>query len=597
MSGYWDRITSSRLTRRRALGATAALGAGAAALSMMGCGGGDSEGGSGSQQDLNKLIRSWEAPDETSKAVTGGIYRGARSADAGSMDPFTSTTTTTGEAIGGVYETLLSKKSGPGLNPDADLDLEGRLAESWEVRDPLTVVFRIRQNAKFHDVAPVSGRMLDIDDVKLSFERFIARSTRAATLKQFLDKAEFPDNRTMTLKLKDPYADTELLFTGIGASPPILPKEALDGRFDPSQVAIGTGYNVLSTYQPSIKYEYKKHPGWWRTGRPFVDGYTYAVVPEYAQRLAQFLVGNILEFTPTQQDMLQTLKDAPSVKPYAVDPSGSYQFIWFGQGKNATDRYAIDQGAPWMDKRVRQALSMSINRKVLNDHFANAAPFEAQGLPISFKQDTHVMAQRASYWLDPEKNELGESSKFYKYDLAEAKKLMAAAGHPSGLDLELIFNSGPQYGAIYHERVELTADMLAKGGLFRAKQSGIVYEDYFNNYRNPPRKFSGVSFGASGSYGNLDLEIFNSFHTEGGTFKGFQDKKIDDLIDRQRREFDKQKRVALVHEFQKVAADEMYVIQNHAKFSTFTLKWPYLHNFSWPDWGVWLSEDMPRRNG
>ena len=67
-TSYWSRVTQGRLSRRRALAGAATLGAGAAALSVVGCGGGGDDGGGGGGQ----AQPSDKPQDTTAQAKAGG---------------------------------------------------------------------------------------------------------------------------------------------------------------------------------------------------------------------------------------------------------------------------------------------------------------------------------------------------------------------------------------------------------------------------------------------------------------------------------------------------------------------------------------------
>src|SRR3954471_1725684 len=77
--GYWTAITQGRISRRRVLKGTAALGVGAAALSFIGCGGSDDGGGGGKSKDATSLAS--KPADTTAKATKGGVFQTSINAD------------------------------------------------------------------------------------------------------------------------------------------------------------------------------------------------------------------------------------------------------------------------------------------------------------------------------------------------------------------------------------------------------------------------------------------------------------------------------------------------------------------------------------
>ena len=84
----------------------------------------------------------------------------------------------------------------------------------------------------------------------------------------------------------DILADTNLL--------QVMPTEA-EGKFDPAKVMIGSGPWVFDSYKAGEKFVFKKNPDWYEKGYPLMDGVEVAVIPEYANRKAQFLAGNLHE--------------------------------------------------------------------------------------------------------------------------------------------------------------------------------------------------------------------------------------------------------------------------------------------------------------
>ena len=119
----------------------------------------------------------------------------------------------------------------------------------------------------------------------------------------------------------------------------------------------------------------------------------------------------------------------------------------------------VDQ-KPWSDVRVRRAVSMAIDRAGLSRAmFTEGAELFSGPIPVTSK-----------YFVPLDR--LGESSAWYRYDVAAAKKLLADAGYPNGLPLKLTTTVG--YGPNYTSRTELLKSMLAKLGI----DASIVTQEY-----------------------------------------------------------------------------------------------------------------------
>jgi peptide/nickel transport system substrate-binding protein len=581
--GYWTRT----INRRQALRGAAAGLAATAGLAVLGCGQGD---GTAKREDDASITYVWQLPDESKDAVPGGTYRGLSTGDTGSFDPFTSGDFVTQTVAGVIYETLLGWESGPGLDPTLERNIEGRLALSFEAAsDSSSFTFRMRPNVRFHDVAPVNGRAMEIEDWRQSLARFLALSPYRANLRTILDKDEYPDDRTMVLKLKAPYAPAARLFTSGTASFWVMPKESVDGPMDPRLQVIGTNYRQLDKFQPAITWDYKKHPQYWRTGKPLINRWQYPIIPEYAQRYAQFTVGNCMEWTPRRTDIILLRRDAPEAKMYRTDISGGYSKIYFGPHEYGT--------RPWGDERVRHALSMILDRTAMREYFANTAELEGAGLPVTSRWHTHVRADRTLFWLDPEKDELGPASAYLKHDIAEARKLMAAAGYPNGIDLPAYYTTPAVLGAEHPERVTITLDMWRKSGLVNVDATNLPYELAYREYYWR-RNFLGVGVTPVNTAVDVDLELYQFFHSGGSlSLMNETDPKVDEMIEKQRVELDTDRRVAIIHEFQKYMLQKMHTIPWDGSSSGFTFKWPWLRNSVWPAWNEWLSPDTPRRDG
>jgi ABC-type transport system substrate-binding protein len=186
------------------------------------------------------------------------------------------------------------------------------------------------------------------------------------------------------------------------------------------------------------------------------------------------------------------------------------------------------------------------------------------------KWHSHLNAPLKEFWLDPQKSGpdgLGEAGKWWKFDPAEARKIVSAA---RPLPVTGPFNklSGNEYAPPYHQFAEVMLGMFNEGGIFKLTNTPVDYTTVFTPKMsvtgNPKggHDFEGLAFGAIGGVtgGYSDPEATWGTHfTPGGTMYKFEENFIDqrfvDLNAKQSREMDDKKRIELVKETQRVLAD------------------------------------------
>src|SRR5690606_33955542 len=196
-------------------------------------------------------------------------YRRAATADAPSLDPYGNLSFLTKAFAAYHYSRLFKYETGPGIHP-AEVRPTPDIAESAEPSpDAMQWVIKLRPGVKFHNVSPVDGREVTTEDVKFSWGRLTAETTQNRSQVEFVDSVEFPDSSTIVFKLKTPnaallavLADTNLLF--------IMPTES-DGKFNPAQVAIGSGPWIFRSYEQSVRILRDRNPDWYMEGFPLFD--------------------------------------------------------------------------------------------------------------------------------------------------------------------------------------------------------------------------------------------------------------------------------------------------------------------------------------
>jgi peptide/nickel transport system substrate-binding protein len=609
-SNYWARFMGARLTRRRALATGAATTAGSVLLAA--CGSGNDSGSgksSGSTGGSNSLVAS--PADTTKEAKRGGLLKDRTFADPPSFDPYTANNPW--NAIGPqVYSSLVQFK--PGYLEPTENEIVPDLMESWEFSpDHLGITLKLRQGVKWHNKAPINGRVLDTEDILFSWDRFVAKSTSAPAVANEADpdgpvlSVTASDARTIQIKLKEPLVYALGFFaTASSGNVNILPKET-DSTFDPKGDMIGTGPFYLDKYVPSGGFTLKKQPDHFDKDAALVDTIDEPIISEYATALSQFKAGNLHSMgsysgSPgvTQEDLLLVKKEEPRLQIYQGDlailgsPIMRLEFGWQGD-------------SPFFDERVRQAVSMAMDRDLFFETFANVSKLAADGLPVESAWNSSMApVPYAGWWMDPRDKEFGDTAKYYMHDLEEAKKLLSAAGHPAGLkDIESHYVTGPQLG-IAPKQAEVLDNMYREAGIESHAVSLDYLKEYVPLYRNGRGQYEGWAYkstagGATG--GEAAGALAQEWWSKGGvTFHGFStnnkndqagDPKVDDMIEKARIEFDTEKRRTLVKDIQRYLAKPQYAISLPGYASGFVMAWPCLANFRvWqtarPNYYLWV---------
>jgi peptide/nickel transport system substrate-binding protein len=612
MSGsYWEGITQSRISRRRALAATGVTAAAAAFLAA--CGGDDGgDGGGGGTGEKSTLAVKTE--DSIKEAKRGGIIKDRTNADTSSMDvqqPLAPLNTPAKH----VYSTLLRLKA-PYLQADTTFDLVGDLAQSWEVApDGLTITLKLRQGAKWHNKPPVNGRAVDSSDVVFSWNRYAATAplrglaANSANPQAPVLSLTATDPQTISVKLKEPLVYALELFGSFGSftgNITQLPKEAENNVFDLRRDMIGTGPYVLTEYQPSIGFTLKRNPDYWDQNANFADQINQPIILEPAQFLAQIKAGNIYHSADQLrgEDLFATKSDAPDLIIYALDLQTASSVMTFGQ---------LPEGkSPFTDERVRQAFSMAYDRQGWTDAMFNVSALEAGGVAVESRWNSALPADFGdpAGWLDPQGKDFGPNAKYYEHNIEEAKKLLTAAGFAGGLDVK---SNRITTGAIpdMSRHSEAIEGMVGDAG-FRIKVNNIDYAtQYIPQIRDAQGQYEGIGFHTVTGTTPWRMSPVSALASEywskaGATFKGFSksgrndksgDPEVDALIEKARLEKDAARRKALVQDIQRLLGKSIYGLINPGTANKFSVAWPALRNYQvyrhigaspWTHYGVWL---------
>src|SRR5712664_646466 len=263
------------------------------------------------------------------------------------------------------HSRLLKHKAGPAV-ASGTFPLEGDLAESWTQPNETTYVFKLRRGVRWHNKPPVNGRELTADDVVYTVERFLTVKGNAnAYMLGSVAKVEAPDRSTVKFTLKEPFA----WFLDMLANPMavgIVARECVEkfGDLKKAESVVGTGPWMLDSYRPNVGYTLVRNPGYFVAGLPYIDRVETFVDEDNASRISTFLAGKydlgtefpgVINRTDWVQikDMLRTRR--PNLRTLEFPGNVSYHVSMRADGK------------PFSDLRVRQAMSMAIDRQALID--------------------------------------------------------------------------------------------------------------------------------------------------------------------------------------------------------------------------------------
>src|SRR5215467_6792431 len=410
------------------------------------------------------------------------------------FDPFQTISFKTHISLSFTHSRLLKHKAGPSVVPGT-FPIEGDLAESWSQPNETTYVFKLRKGVKWHNKPPVNGRELTADDVVFSVNHFLTVKGNAnAYMLKSVDKVEAVDKHTVKFTLKEPF----VWFLDMLSNPhavAIVAKEVVEkyGDLKKPETVIGTGPWVLDSYRPNVSLTYVRNPNYFVQGLPYIDRIEATVDEDNASRMASYLSGKYdlgwqFPGTIARSDWIQLKDTLKSKRP------GLKTFEFPGNvGNHVSMR--VDQ-KPFSDVRVRQAMSMALDRKGLIDTlYEGVGIANPPGVPAALKEWSLLVDQ------------LGEGAKNFTYDPSGAKRLLAAAGYPNGFSASICWAT---YGSpIVIDHSQLIVKYFKDIGIdakLDTKEYGAYITTCFYG------KFDSLAFGPQTPFLDADNYLFGYYY-------------------------------------------------------------------------------------
>jgi len=398
------------------------------------------------------------------------------------------------------------------------------LAEKFTFADDAkSAEVTLRPGTKFHDGSPVTPA-----DVKWTFEHY--RGAWSEVIKRKTEGVELVGDRGIRFSFKEPFLDFPILFgtgnvCGAGWVVPAKYYEQV-GQSGFMQKPIGAGPYKLVSQEPGVKIEMEAFPDYYRPVH--IKNFTMLSVPEAATRVAMLERGeaDLIYFVPGE--LIERIKDNSKLMLAPVLSAPWWlEFPGFQDPKS-----------PFHDKRVRQAISLAIDRNAINQ--AECAGFG--------KVMGNWITDDVEYALEwPE----------WEHNPAKAKSLLAEAGFPNGFDVDWVTPV-----PAYYSRGERIVTQLQAIGI-RSKMQVMERGVFLKKMETGISAWPGtqIIFNAARIGGTWSNWYDTMFKCTGFQAKGFFCvKELDDKFDKYLSSFDRSERKSLAEGIQKAILENYYFV-------------------------------------
>ena len=408
-----------------------------------------------------------------------------------------------------IFNSLVTKNEKSEIVPD--------LALRWEMPDPRTYVFHLRDDARFHNGRPVTSK-----DVQYTFQSILngaVHTIKAGHPYNLITSIETPDAHTAVFRLKDIYSPFlwNLAVGVIG----IIPDGSGKG-FD--RHLIGSGPFQLVRYVQDQEIVLQRNDSYFGK-RPGVSTLRFRIIPEDIVTALELRKGTIdIALNVLAPDTVEVLKKDPKLKVMQSDGT-NYQYMAF----NLTDPV-------FRDVRVRKAFAYGIDRDQIIKYLWRGQARPATGVlpPNNWAYNGSVMK--------------------YPYDPQRARDLLREAGHEH-LSFTYRLNNdndtARQMASIFQQQLrDIGVTMQIQGNEFATFFADVIK----GNFQVYSLRWLAA---------NNDPDIFNYvFHSASvppnGANRGhYSNRRVDELVEFGRKEVDMEKRKQAYGEIQRIVADEL----------------------------------------
>jgi peptide/nickel transport system substrate-binding protein len=374
--------------------------------------------------------KTWLAAPLLAAAVIGAHAADIRvgfGSDALTLDPGNHRARETETIIRNMYDGLLTR--------DANMKVVPELVSSWKQSSPTTFEFKLRQGVKFH-----SGDEMTAEDVKFTFDRLTQKdmiggktSPRAGLLGP-MKEVTVLDKYTVRFTLSSPWA----------ILPSMLPFQEVVSKAFVQKVGDagmatkvnGTGPFKLVEWRRGESVTMERFADYYGgstdippVGPAKADRVIFKIIPENSSRVAALLAGDVDIAAELPAHMMKQIQASDKATVMKVRGTRSF-FVSLNNTK-----------PPFDNPLVRQAANHALDKKLLIDKIMQGTATPINGV------------------LSPDAFGFDASLKTYDYNPAQAKKLLAQAGFPNGIDVTLDVEGK------FAEMAQAIGSLLTKAGI------------------------------------------------------------------------------------------------------------------------------------
>jgi peptide/nickel transport system substrate-binding protein len=428
------------------------------------------------------------------------------------MDPHTNAAFASMFAWEQTYQSLVTFDEQLRIVPD--------LAVSWEIPDPLTYIFHLREGVSFHNGDPFTAA-----DVVFWHERLTDPDLVVPYRSWFdaIESVEAIDDYTAQFTLSFPYSPLLANLASMRGSAIVPHQWAAEA--DLNQEASGTGPYRVTNVVPQDFYRWERNPDYWKTGLPYIEEVDNKLLLEPAARLTAIQTG-AADYATLPGDLTPELEGAD-----VNLLMGDRAWYWHLQF-NCTRE-------PFTDMRVRQAISLALDRQEIIDLVLGGYGTLTGPVPTGHT-DWYIPVDQLSY----------------PVDLDRARALLAEANLENGFATTYKANSDIREDVataqIVRERLrEINIDV----EIIQLDSTRWVSDT------QPPTSDYDIRLNGNSFYPDADGYLYNHYYSTAGFNQvRYSNPEYDELVTTARQLVDHEERRQVYFQAQQILLDEVPVI-------------------------------------